>query len=164
MSIKAAKLAGVVLLTTLALLGCDLLDTTAADQARLDAFLQDANASPQVGTDLQANFSPDVSEYVGMASVDPYWDLSYFKSSEQPFAVSDEAYGGPHPDFANSSTIEGTISNGVPSTGAAVFVFVADDNDPSTRLIRAIFIDSGSTEEIRSLGGGQLSGTDWSLY
>lgn len=164
MSIKAAKLAGVVLLTTLALLGCDLLNTTAADQARLDAFLQDANASPQVGTDLQANFSPDVSSYASLASLSGFWDDSYFFSDDQPFAVSDEAYGGPHPDFANSSTIEGTISNGVPSTGAAVFVFVADDNDPSNRLIRAIFIDSGSTEEIRSLGSDQPSGADWSLY
>jgi len=124
-----------------------------SEQARLDAFLADANASPQDPDALRSNFSTKVSSYDSLNTAD-FWNNSYFAAGGQPFDVTGETLGGAHSDFAGSTTIAGTISNGIPSTASATFVFVANPAADITdgHLIRAIIIgDSGSVEDIRSI-------------
>ena len=77
-----------------ALAGCDLLDLLGLGdlpdpltaRQRVDAFIQDVNATERSATELQAHFHGDTAQRPQMAGL-TYWDTTIWAESNVPFAL-----------------------------------------------------------------------------
>jgi hypothetical protein len=136
--------------TAIVIAGCGLLPS--AEELRTQAFIDSANADPQDPEEMQSHFHPTKVEEYSTMNTEPYWSGTFFKPSDQPFALGTLTAGtgvAGYPDTISS--LSGTISSGQISDRDITIGFVEDPDNPSNRLIRVILIDDGGTEEIKNV-------------
>jgi hypothetical protein len=115
-------------------------------QQRVEAFIEDINASPPDYSLVKAHFSPDTPSY-GSLQLQSFWDATYFAVVDQPFtlgtmSLDDQADGG----YTGGVTYDGEISSPTAGTYTATFILVPDADALLVEnwLIRQIDISDGS--------------------
>lgn len=154
--IRRTCLLAALVIVVLVVVGCDgLLDglpTPLDAQGRVDAFLEDMNATVVDYAAVQENFSTLATDYSSI-NTSTYWDLSSYLDPdlEQPIAVTDLTAGGTIV-YADATIYTGTLTTANnPLPGVEIqFAFVEDPNFAGNQLIRAIDVDAG-TELIENI-------------
>ena len=138
----------------LALSACDGLwgEAPLTDSQRAAAFISDANTSPRDPDDLRSHFHPTlVNEYVAMNDAD-YWNvLTFFADVDAPFSLSGLSAGGAVPGYDGTTSLSGTVTNGIDASYPIQIGFVGDPLNAENRLIRVIIVEVGDGDTIQNI-------------
>lgn len=131
------------------LTGCDF-TPPATPLEQVQGFLEAASAVPQEPEVMKAYFDPVADQYGSMQLPD-YWDNTYFNDLQEPYTILEPIDGDPNPDYPDSVTITGNVTNSVdPDVGypAEFIVTTYPDSPFADPLIRKITVTVTDPPEI----------------